>query len=387
MLVDATPRILEPAGTMTSTQKLSDIGRLPKDSERARFGRLIELQPSGSPVSLIDQYPKSDAQAPEISAGDPQHFRPVALRPAVGLVAGSVFGLIAAVFYTTSNIALRQSVGVDPFLVTTVKAYPMVMILGPFVLWMRIYNQTILTSAKMVPRFALASFLAHFVGNSCFQFALGIIGLAAAVPITLGVLIVGGAVFGRIILMEPVKPRTLVSMVLIIAAVIILSWPGAADRSRSIALSPSPAWVGALWAIGAGISYSLFGVITRQTLNGGLSAPATMLVSGLVGVLTLTPFTLIRLGLEPLAEVSASQWSVMFAAGFFNFTAFVALTISLKALPVVAVNLLNASQVAMAAIAAVVLFSETITASIVIGILLTFIGLLVLANRNGTRRT
>ncbi len=322
-----------------------------------------------------------------ISLGDPQQVRSLELRPAVGLVAGSMFGLIAAAFYTTSNIALRQSVDVDPFLVTTVKAYPMVMMLGPFVLWMRIYNQTILTSAKMVPRFVFASFLAHFVGNSCFQFALGIIGLAAAVPITLGVLIVGGAIFGRIILMEPVKPRTLVSMVLIIVAVIILSMPGAAAPPTTPASVQSPAWIGALWAIGAGLAYSLFGVITRQTLHGGLSAPATMLVSGLVGVATLTPFTLIRLGLGPIGEVSADQWGVMFAAGFFNFTAFVALTISLKALPVVAVNLLNASQVAMAAIAAVLLFSETITPSLVTGILLTFIGLLVLANRNGTRRT
>jgi len=311
---------------------------------------------------------------------------PSELRPPVGLVVGSVFGLIAAGFYTASNIALRQSVGVDPFLVTAVKAFPMVIMLGPFVLWMRLSGQRIATSWKMLTRLILASFLAHFVGNACFQFALGIIGLATTVPITLGTLIIGGAIFGRLLLLEPVKPRTLVSMAVIIAAVGILSLPS--GNETSIQTTPeSPMWMGGLWAIGAGISYSWFGVITRQTLTGGISAPATMLISGMVGVVTLTPFAFFRLGLSPLSEVSLDQWGVMFAAGFFNFTAFVALTISLKALPVVAVNLLNASQVAMAAIAAVVLFSETVTPPLVLGISLTFVGLLVLANRNGARRT
>jgi DME family drug/metabolite transporter len=242
-----------------------------------------------------------------------------------------------------------------------------------------------------LPRFILASFLAQFVGNACFQFSLGIIGLAASVPITLGVLIVGGAGFGRILLNEPVNRRTMWSMAVIISAVVVLSWPGAVETSAVETSagktgSTSPLWLGAMWAIGAGLCYSLFGVITRQALTGGLSVPVTMLVSGTVGVITLTPFAIYRLGLESIGEVTSDQWYVMLAAGFFNFTAFVALTISLKALPVVAVNLINASQVAMAAIAAVILFSEQITPSLIVGIALTFAGLLILAKRVGFRR-
>ncbi len=335
-------------------------------------------------IPLVVDTPNDDYRS---SSSSPRNRKNTdELRPPVGLVMGALFGLIAAGFYTASNIALRYSVGVDPFLVTTIKAYPMVIMLAPFVLWMWATNQRIATSMEMLPRFVLASFLAHFVGNACFQFALQIIGLAAAVPICLGVLIVGGAIFGRIILIEPVRPRTLVSMFVIIIAVIVLSSPGAVSTPASTS-SASSAWVGALWAIGAGTCYSLFGVITRQALTGGLSIPATMLISGTVGMITLTPFTLYRLGFETIGAVTPDQWVVMFAAGFFNFTAFVALTISLKALPVVAVNLLNASQVAMAAIAAVVLFSEEITLPLVVGILLTFVGLLILSNRIGMRRT
>ena len=155
---------------------------------------------------------RTDEAAPDVGQ---QKVQPIELRPPVGLAAGAAFGLVAAAFYTASNIALRQSVGVDPFLVTAIKAYPMVMMLAPYVLWMLISRQTIATSGKMLPRFVAASFLAHFVGNACFQFALGVIGLAAAVPITLGVIIVGGAIVARIILSEPVRPRTMLSMIVI----------------------------------------------------------------------------------------------------------------------------------------------------------------------------
>ena len=106
-----------------------------------------------------------------------------------------------------------------------------------------------------------------------------------------------------------------------------------------------------------------------------------MFISGVVGTLSLWAVTLANSGLASLAVVNSSQWLMMAAAGALNFSAFVALSVSLKALPVVAVNLINASQVAMAAIAGVIIFSEPVTWPLSLGIVLTFAGLLVLANR------
>ena len=91
--------------------------------------------------------------------------------------------------------------------------------------------------------------------------------------------------------------------------------------------------------------------------------------------------TFLRLGVESLALVDQADWAIMAAAGMLNFTAFVALAAALKSLPVVAVNLINASQVAMAAIAGIILFAEPITASLMIGIALTLLGLGILASR------
>lgn len=304
------------------------------------------------------------------------------MKPPLGILAASVCGLISAILYTAANVALRGCVNVDPFLVSAVKAAPTVLLLTPLIVWMRLRGNTIATSGKMVPRFIVASLIGQFIGNAMFQVALGVIGLAASVPITLGVLIVGGAALGRIVLGEAVRVRTIVAMVTLIAAVVVLSLPGA-TISPSTSVTQLPIWVGTVCAAASGAAYAIFGVVMRQTLNGGVSAPATMLISGIVGTISLWSFTLMRLGPADLAEIPGEQWCVMAAAGFFNFTAFSALSLSLKTLPVVAVNLINASQVAMAAVAGVLLFAEPVTGPLVIGITLTFSGLTILANRRG----
>lgn len=298
----------------------------------------------------------------------------------MGFVAGVCFGLIAAVTYTLANIALRQSVKVDPFLVAAVKAVPTVVFLTPFVIWMRLAGQRIATNLKMLPRFAVVALIGQFVGNAAFQVALGSIGLAATVPITLGVMIIGGAVLGRWMLGEPVRLRTVAAMITLILAVVILSQPGTGEATRG-ATSELPSWVGALCAAASGGAYALFGTVMRRTLNGGLSAPATMLISGVVGTVSLWGVTLIRVSAESIMTIPLDAWAVMSLAGVFNFVAFVALAVALKALPVVAVNLINASQVAMAAVAGVVLFSEPVTLPLIAGITLTFAGLAILASR------
>jgi drug/metabolite transporter (DMT)-like permease len=302
------------------------------------------------------------------------------LRPPVGIFAAAVFGILAATLYTAANIALRHCVGVDPFLVAAVRAVPTVVVLAPLLIWMLFRSETIATSTDMVPRFVAAALVGQFVGNASFQIALSIIGLAVSVPISLGVLIMGGAVLGRIVLHEPVRGRTVLAMMALITAVIVLSLPNAA---APVLHSAAPVWVGALCAAASGGAYAVFGVTMRQTLTGGLSVPATMFISGAVGVVSLWSVALLRIGWDSLQTITAAQWGVMFAAGAFNFTAFAALSFALKTLPVVAVNLINASQVALAAAAGVMLFAEPVTAPLIIGIVLTFAGLAILASRAG----
>ncbi|MGB7345403.1 MAG: DMT family transporter [Pirellulaceae bacterium] len=307
------------------------------------------------------------------------------LRAPVGLAAGAACGLAAAVLYTASNIALRKSVGVDPFLVSAVKAAPTLITMGPFLIWMAATHRTIATSYAIVPRFIAVSLIGQFIGNAAFQVALGVIGLAASVPITLGTLIIGGAVLGRIMLGEPVRTKTIMAMVTLISAVVVLSLPGATSAPVE-STSSLPLWVGAMCAVASGAAYALFGVVVRQALTGGMSAPAIMFVSGLVGTISLWAFCMTRMSVAEVLAVNSADWTMMIAAGVFNTIAFVALSTALKALPVVAVNLINATQVAMAAIAGVILFAEPVTWPLLTGIVLTFVGLAILADRKAGKR-
>jgi drug/metabolite transporter (DMT)-like permease len=293
-------------------------------------------------------------------------------------LAGVLFGAAAAVLYTAANVGLRQCVGVDPFLVAAVKAAPTVIFLGPILVWMLFRSVPVLTSGRMIPRFIVVALIGQFIGNAAFQVALEVIGLAVSVPITLGVLIIVGAILGRLVLFEPVRPTKMMAITILIAAIVILSSPSESTMPAESTSALSPL-AGALCAAASGAAYALFGVVMRQTLNGGVTATLTMFISGVVGTVSLWSFALLRLGADAIFATQPDQWWTMSAAGLFNFAAFVALSYALKALPVVAVNLINASQVAMAAIAGVILFSEPVTVSLVAGVGLTFLGLSILA--------
>ena len=329
---------------------------------------------------------------------------------------GPACGIASAVLYTLTNIALRNCVDVDAYLVSAVKAAPTVVMLGPLIGWMSLRKsstqgvarsvKTASTSRGLMLQFVAASFLAQFFGNAAFQKALQHIGLAASVPITLGVLIVGGAIFGAVILKEPVGTRKVIAMITLIVAVVVLSLPhptgepsprpdepDAADsmivesgqvQTKADHVGASEALdvvVGSLWAALSGLAYSFFGVTMRQTLQSGLRSSTLMFISGVTGSVTLWMFCFATLGSSAIASTSVSQWATMIAAGLLNFSAFIAITTSLRLLPVVAVNLINASQVAMAAVAGVLLFGEPVTTQLGIGILLTLVGLVILARR------
>lgn len=368
---------------------------------------------------------------------------------------GPICGLLSAILYTASNIGLRQCVDVNPYVVSAVKATPNILLLTPWIVmhwvWQRpatrtgpvANNETVAdndtaaqqeesaqhaTASKRQTRarlldFTVAAIFAQFLGNVAFQKALELIGISTVVPITLGTIIVCGAILGVVILQESIGLRKLIAMFTLITAVVVLAIPSQdamdskspaeAKRQRvaaqegGVATSPNPndvsdptsaaesaavdatvssnrAWqiiLGSCWAILSGLTYAYFGVAMRRSLRAGIGSATLMIISGVVGVVLLWGYSIIQLGLIQISEIHVRSWLWMSFAGLCNFIAFITLTASLKRLPLVAVNLINASQVALAATAGVILFSEPITVTLVIGLVLTLTGLMILARR------
>lgn len=244
---------------------------------------------------------------------------------------------------------------------------------------------------KALIALVLTGAFAQLGGNVMFQVALGAVGIALTVPLTLGAMILTGAVLGRFVLHEIVSWRSVASMAVLILAIGVLSLgAGAAHTNLDTSKSPEVGsglvvvlGVGA--AILSGFSYALLGAAIRKCVSGSVLLPTTLFVVSVVGATGLGAIALARVGVSGAIATRPADWQMMLLAGLCNAIAFLALTKSLQLTGVVHVNALNASQVAMAAIAGLLLFNEPLTTPLMVGVLLTGLGLLLMRSRRFQR--
>jgi DME family drug/metabolite transporter len=302
-------------------------------------------------------------------------------------ILGTLMCVVSAVGYPATNICLRElAKNVDHCWVSCVKAMPTVVIaLAMMASRSSRGLSNALTWRAFFSLVAVAVF-AQLFGNVGFQWALSIVGLALAVPMTHGVMMIGGAVAGRIWLGEPVTTRAVAAMSVLIVAIVVLS-TGADEANASIVLTDVvelSRWeiaqgVGVLCL--SGVAYALLGVVIRRVSRGKFAISSMLLVVCTTGVISLGAATLTTIGWEGIVATSAENWRLMLAAGVLNSIAFFALSKALHLVTVVHVNLVNASQVAMAAVAGVTFFHEAWTPALSIGVGLTVLGLMVMRKR------
>ncbi|MEO8498290.1 MAG: EamA family transporter, partial [Planctomycetota bacterium] len=120
------------------------------------------------------------------------------------------------------------------------------------------------------------------------------------------------------------------------------------------------------------------GVTIRRAVLGASTVSATTFCVTSVGLLTLAPLTIYRIGIVEMMQTEQADLGLMVLAGVFNLIAFLALTRALQITSLVYVNALNASQVAMASVAGIVLFQEQASPALTLGVGLTVLGLLIM---------
>lgn len=299
-----------------------------------------------------------------------------------GALWGTIYGAISAVAYTAANICLRSVTDdCDPVWVSCIKSLPTAVAVAPWLIvrWSR--GERVFPPLSVVVTLVGAGLLGQLGGNVSFQWSLGIIGIALTVPLCMGMIIIGSAVLGRILLYESVNALTAVALTLLLAAIWILSVgaQGASDSMADLAAA-SPWLVTAAVAAAcvAGLSYAVLGVTIRRAVIGVSTVSATTFCVSTVGLLSLTPWTVYRIGIDQMIQTDRTDFAVMLLAGVFNLIAFLALTRALQITTLVYVNALNASQVAMASVAGIVLFREQASPALTLGVSLTVIGLLIM---------
>ncbi len=263
---------------------------------------------------------------------------------------------------------------------------------GPWVAVQAWRGRKILPEWHVLGLLAIGALIGQLIGNVLFQWSLGVVGLALAVPLTLGTIILGGALMGRTLLHEPLTVRMLAAVVTLIAAITVLSL-GAGDAHRSVAgptlHGTADWWLVALGVAGAmlsGLAYSILGVVIRYGVKGRASLSITLLTVSVFGVVSLGGWALRRIGWQGMWNTTPDDFGMMLLAGIFNALAFLALTKALQLANLVYVNALNATQATMAAIAGVLIFHEAPSPELACGVLLTIAGLLMMKQRNRSEK-
>ncbi len=297
-------------------------------------------------------------------------------------VSGTACCLISALAYTAANICMRQLTALrcDPILAVFGRELVTAVAAAPWLFYRVFRGRTSLPGKDALIRLVLAGLLIQVVGNVVNQWALGVVGLAVTVCVVFGATIASGALLGRLFLAEKVSYRSMASIALLLASLTLLGIgaeaAGPAIGADGHASSPLRLLAGVAAAALAGATFAVLNIVIRHSVTRATSPLVIAFLVPMVGALSLGPSALFRLGLQPLYDASWQQLAMMAVAGAFNLVAFTAVILGLQRINVVHANMISASQVAMAAVAGMLIFSEPPNGWLLSGIVLTMAGIL-----------
>lgn len=318
------------------------------------------------------------------------HRQNVAEAPDASAWRGILLSIVSAVAYSAANLALRGLSGRHGDLawaiwVSAMKALPTAVVAMCLLARRKAQGGRLFPSTRILPVLFLAALVMQFGGNLGFQVALGHIGLAITVPLVFAFIICAGAVLGRAFLGDRVSARTFLSMLIMTVAIVLLSWAATlndpADSVGAATWTVGSTWLGILIAVVSGLSYGINGVVIRSIGRKTLPIESMLIVYSMTGIVLMGVLGGTLLGTARLLEISSDEWQMMLMAGSFNALAFFSISHALKLTNVTQVNLINASQNAMCAIGAVLLFAEPLSLPMVSGIVLSIVGLFALERK------
>ena len=296
---------------------------------------------------------------------------------------GTFLCLASAAGYGSVNLLLRRmAVRYDPLWIIWLKETITIGPLIPYLVWWWTRRRRGGDWFRSAWGLVIVGLLTNTIATPGLVWAMGVVGVAIAVPASLGVNLVACAALGRVFLGERVTAKTALAAGLLILSVALLS-AGAPQVNASLATAAravGPLWVAlALTAtVVAGVVYAALNVVIRQAATSGISMGAIAFLVPAMGSMALGPVCVWRYGLEGLLGAAAEDLWIMVGCGLLNLLAFLAIIQGLKLTSVVQANVLAASQAAIAAVGGLVFFEEQASPALAVGVSLTILGTLLL---------
>jgi drug/metabolite transporter (DMT)-like permease len=294
---------------------------------------------------------------------------------------GAACCVVSALGYSLANICLRQLAGsgCDPLWVVCNKEGVSVLIVGPWLLAQAVRGLPTLPRGKTLGMLILVGLATQLGGNAGQQWAFAVAGLTVTIPVIIAVVLIFSGLFGWFLLGEKVSARSTFAIGLLVVAVTLLSLGAKAtspvEAVGALRSGPLLVVVALVVASVAGVIYAMLSIAIRHSVTRETRLSAVVFLITSMGVLSLGPLSLYRLGWQELASTRAEHFLWMAAAGICNLVAFFALSKALQHTTVVHANMVNASQVALSAVAGIALFNEPTNIWLVFGILLTIAGI------------
>ena len=277
---------------------------------------------------------------------------------------GVAFG-IGAWPYTWTNILLRRAAGPTDLgwncWATCLKAVPSAIAAWTLIILRWSHGQRGLDGWKSFAWLTLNGFFMQFGGNISFQYAMSFGGLclpfrcASARSSSRGL-------GGRLFLKEKIGQRTMIAMWLLITAVIVLSQGADAAASNMNKDATFADMMKAIVFSGvSGLGYGFGGVSIRRAVTGTGTIASTIAPLATIGIVGPGLIAWNEMGPSGLAAVDWQMNATLLLAGTFNAIGFFFAAAAMARLPLVRVNLINASQIAMCALGGVLFYGEPAT--------------------------
>ena len=232
--------------------------------------------------------------------------------------------------------------------------------------------------ARLISLLVLGGTASFVLGNILYFGALREGGLGITVGGVQAGSVLGGLWMGTLFQREPPRREQLAGAGLIVLGLVAIGWA----QTGSV---KDLWWLGLLFALAAGTTYAAANAISRSVQRRRPLVFITLAGSSLGGFVPLAVIVGVRWLASPGAiTVDASSAGSVFLAGFANALALGSLAMAVRHAPVASVNTISSGSIVLSFVASVLIFGESGSPAMIVGMVLVTAGILVAQVRRGS---